>query len=99
MALPVNTTALTGIENWTGIFTWVNLESGGMFSIMLLLSVFIISYVYMSAYRPETAFLGSSMSVLLLAFVFWALGFLSPQVIVGLTVLIVGTVAVSRYRD
>lgn len=96
---PTNMTALYEMDSWVEVFTWANTESSGLFTVFLLLSVFIISYTYMSMYRPESAFIASLLSTTILGSVFYVMGFLNPTILISMVVLTGGSLVVARYRD
>lgn len=96
---PTNITSLYNMESWVDIMAWANTESNTLFTMFLLLSVFIISYTYMQRYRPESAFTASALSTALLSFIFYAVGFLDPRILLGIILLIVGAVAVTKYKE
>jgi len=96
---PTNITGLYNMDTWVDMWTWANTESGSLFTMFILLSFFIISYTYMQRYKPESAFAASTLGTTMLGFVFYALGFLDPRILLGIILLVVGVVGVMKYKE
>lgn len=92
----VNMTSLYEMETWVDIFTWANTATNQLFISMMLFSIFLISYTYMSKYKPEVAFVGSMTSTIMIGSIFYLAGMLNPAILISMVLLTAGAVGVSR---
>lgn len=91
-----NLTNYTSADNLLEIAVATNGLSGGLFFVIVLGLVFLISFVSMKNYPAKDAFLSSSFLSLVAGAVLWAVELLPEQYLLGFFVLFIISLVVHR---
>lgn len=71
-----NYTELYNSTGLQGMFSWINTQSTGLFIPMILLAVFVITFIGLKNFLAEKAFFAAGYITSLVALMFWAAGIL-----------------------
>lgn len=89
------------LSNATGLldmFSWVDTASGNLFIPLILLGVFLITWIGLQGYMSEKAFIAAGFSTSLVALMFWAAGIVHVGIVFTLFLLTSIMLLVSRSR-
>jgi len=94
--LTSGTGALTDKTDIFGFFQWMNSASGGFFSYLLLLTIFVIAYIYSSRYDSQDAFMTASFGTFMIGVLLSVIGLLDGAIVVMLLIMVAISVVLRR---
>lgn len=89
-------TNLTGIGD---ILIYNNSSSGGLFGLMILIAIFIISLLTMKRFKDEIVLVASSAITAISAVLFWIMGLISTEILTVFTVIFFGSILLMKARE
>ena len=94
-----NDTFLSTSNNIVDIFVGINVASGGLFTIMLLVVIWLFAYAGTVRYGPTTGFMSASFATTIVASLFWAIGLIGWSILAVPATLFLISVVIRFFQD